>query len=82
MIFFWSSETGEPIHVHISISKISPNSTKLWLTENGGCIVSNNKSKIPQQDINYLMEVINDNHTDICNEWKKFFDVEEIRFYC
>ena len=38
-IYFWSNENNEPIHVHISKGKPSANSTKIWLTKSGGCIV-------------------------------------------
>lgn len=48
-IYFWSNEDGEPIHIHISKGKPSPNSTKIWLTKKGGCIVANNGSQIPNQ---------------------------------
>ena len=82
VIYFWSGEVGEPIHVHISIGRISPNATKIWLTEIGGGIVANNKSKIPQTDINKLLEVICDNHDNICDAWKNFFGTNEIKFYC
>ena len=82
IIFFWSRENNEPIHVHVSISKISPNATKIWLTEKGGCILANNKSKIPQTDLNKILDIIIDNHNDICDSWKEFFDTEEIKFYC
>ncbi|MCL1903661.1 MAG: DUF4160 domain-containing protein [Oscillospiraceae bacterium] len=82
IIFFWSCENDEPIHVHISVKKISPNATKIWLTESGGCIVSNNNSRIPQKELNKLLDIICDKHTDICDEWKDFFSTEEIKFYC
>ena len=39
-VFFWSNENGEPIHVHVCKGVPSPNATKLWLTREGGCIVS------------------------------------------
>ena len=32
-IYFWSNENNEPIHVHISKGKPSPDSTKVWLTK-------------------------------------------------
>jgi hypothetical protein len=31
IIFFWSNENDEPIHVHIAIAKPSPNATKIGL---------------------------------------------------
>ena len=54
MVYFWSNEEGEPIHVHISKGKPSPNATKIWITRTGGCIVANNGSKIPNKELNEL----------------------------
>ena len=82
IIFFWSNENDEPIHVHVAIAKPSPNATKIWLTKGGGCIVANNFSKITKHHLNELLEVIQDNHSFICNEWQRFFDVDVIRFFC
>ena len=58
IVYFWSNEEGEPIHVHISKGKPSPNATKIWITRTGGCIVANNGSKIPNKELNELMEFI------------------------
>ena len=82
LIFFWSKENDEPIHVHISIVDPSPNATKIWITKNGGCIIAHNKSKIPSQDLNHLLNVIQNDHFIICNEWKKHFEADDIKFYC
>ena len=62
--------------------KPSPNATKIWLTKGGGCIVANNTNKIPKHHLNELLEIIQDNHSFICNEWKAFFDIETVTFYC
>lgn len=82
MVFFWSNEEGEPIHVHIAIRKISPNATKVWLTRGGGCILADNRSRIPSVELNKIMDVIGDSHSIICDEWKEFFEVDTIAFYC
>ena len=82
VIFFWSDETGEPIHVHIAIVTPSLNSTKIWLTGNGGCIVANNLSRIPPKDLNHLLKIIQADYFSICDKWKKFFGVDEIKYYC
>ena len=34
-VYFWSNENGEPIHVHVSKGKPTPNATKIWLTKSG-----------------------------------------------
>ena len=70
LVFFWSNENGEPIHVHI------------WLTRTGQCVVANNNGRIPQNDLNELMDVISAQFFMICRKWKEHFCVEEIQFFC
>ncbi len=81
-IYFWSNESGEPIHVHISKGKPLAGSTKIWLTRSGGCIVANNNSRIPASELNELMDFISAQFFLICNMWKSFFNTDEIKFYC
>ena len=81
-IYFWSNENNEPIHVHVSKGQPVPNSTKIWLTRNGGCVLADNKSRIPASELNKLMEFISAQFFMICAEWKKFFVTDEIEFYC
>lgn len=81
-VYFWSNDGNEPIHIHVSKGKPSPNATKLWLTRSGGCILANNGSNIPIQELNELMEIISAQFFLICSEWKKHFVVNEIKFYC
>ena len=59
-VYFWSAENGEPIHVHVSKGKPTPNATKIWLTSSGGCILASNGSKISNKELNELMEFISD----------------------
>ena len=44
--------------MHISKGKSSINSTKVWITKTGGCILANNNSKIPEKELNRLLEII------------------------
>jgi hypothetical protein len=81
-IYFWSNENGEPIHVHISKGNPSGNSTKIWLTKSGGCIVANNNSNIPEKDLKKIKESLIYNYFFIISEWKEHFKGEEIKFYC
>ncbi|MDR2888271.1 MAG: DUF4160 domain-containing protein [Lachnospiraceae bacterium] len=81
-VYFWSDEKGEPIHVHVAKGKPNPNATKIWLTQNGGCILASNGSKISQKELNELMDFISAQFFLICAEWKKFFVLEKIKFYC
>jgi len=82
IVFFWSKENDEPIHIHIGIVDPTPNATKIWITKNGGCIVAHNKSQIPQKDLNRLLQIIENDYDFICQEWKKHFETDVIKFYC
>ena len=80
-VFFWSNENNEPIHVHIGKGKPTPNATKIWITATGRCIVANNGSKIPQKELNELIEIISAQYFLICDAWKKHFNIDVIKFY-
>ena len=82
VIFFWSNENDEPIHIHIAVGNPSANATKIWLTRNGGCIMANNMSRVPQRDLIHLLKVIQTEYITICKKWKTFFDIDDIKFYC
>ena len=82
IVYFWSNEEGEPIHVHVSKGKPTPNATKIWITRTGGCIVANNGSRIPNRELNELLEFISAQFFLICDRWKQFFVTDEIKFYC
>ena len=81
-IFFWFNEGNEPVHVHIVKGKPVKNSTKVWLTQKGGCIIADNRSNIPSDELSRLQAVIVTNYFLIIDAWKKMFPGEEIRFYC
>ena len=82
LVYFWSNENGEPIHVHIARGKPVPNATKIWLTSAGHCVVANNGSHIPQNDLNELLEIISAQFFLICAKWREHFCVDEIKFFC
>ena len=81
-VFFWSNENSEPIHVHISKGRPVPNSTKVWLTKRGGCILANNNTKIPDKDLNSIMETIASNYFYIISKWKETYQLDDVKFYC
>lgn len=82
LVFFWSNENGEPIHVHIARGRPVPNATKIWLTRSGQCVVANNDGRIPQGDLKELLDVISAQFFMICRKWKEHFCVDEIQFFC
>lgn len=81
-VYFWANENNEPIHVHISKGSPGPNSTKVWLTRAGGCIVANNKSNIPKHELDELLDFIAAQFFLICAKWKDFFLTDHVEFYC
>ena len=82
VIFFWSNENDEPVHVHIAVKRPHANATKVWLTEGRGVILANNDDDIPQKDLNLLLEIIQAQFDDIVDAWKKFFLTDIVCFYC
>ena len=84
-IYFWSNETDEPIHVHISKGKPTVNSTKVWLTKSGHCILANNNSRIPNKELNKIIETIETQYFFIISQWMETYrldDASDIKFYC
>ena len=80
-IYFWANEENEPIHVHVAKGNPTKNSTKIWLTSAGGCIVANNNSHIPSHEFNNILKIVSDQFFLICTEWKNFFKTDVIKFY-
>ena len=81
-VFFWSNESNEPIHVHISKGRVTQNSTKVWITKSGDCILANNNSKIPEHDLTKLFKSIQYNFFYIVSEWKNFYGIDDVKYYC
>ena len=81
-IYFWSNENDEPIHVHISKGSLVANSTKIWLTRTGGCILANNNKKKKKNDLNKLIDIISKHYFLILSRWKEYYRLDEVRFYC
>lgn len=81
-IFFWSNEGEplEPIHIHVSYKIATPNSTKIWITKSGKCLIDNNASKISKHQLNKIIRNIESNIDIIKEEWLKHFDC--ITYYC
>lgn len=82
LVYFWSNENLEPIHVHITEGKPTQYATKVWLTSEGGCILSNNNGKIPQNKLKDILDVIEAQFFFISSRWKEHFKVDTIKFFC
>lgn len=82
LVFIWTSEGKplEPIHVHISEKRPAKNSTKVWITSSGKCLLANNESKIPNAPLRSIMRIIETRSFEIMSMWKNLFG--ELSFYC
>ena len=82
LVYFWANEGMplEPIHVHISEGTPSENSTKVWITKTGKCILCNNNSQIPRKTLKNIMEIIEARNQDAIKKWLDFFG--DIYYYC
>ncbi|MCC8140761.1 MAG: DUF4160 domain-containing protein [Lachnospiraceae bacterium] len=82
LIYFWSNENEplEPIHVHISEGTPSENSTKIWLTRSGKCLLCNNNSHISARKLKNIMDIIEARHFEIEKKWCEYF--KKIQYYC
>ncbi|MBE5846280.1 MAG: DUF4160 domain-containing protein [Lachnospiraceae bacterium] len=81
-IYFWANENKplEPIHVHVAEGKPVENSTKIWITQSGKCLLCDNSSYIPEKKLKLIIRMIEANSDEIIDKWKRFFG--EVRYYC
>lgn len=81
-VYFWSNENDplEPIHVHVSEGRATPNATKIWITCTGKTLLCNNNSRIPEKILNRIMKIIEANSSQIMGDWLAHFG--EIRYFC
>ena len=82
LVFIWVNEGDpiEPIHIHISEKRPTKNSTKVWITSSGRCLLANNDSKIPKNTLNGIMRIIETRSFEIIQKWKELFGT--VSFYC
>lgn len=55
---------------------------KFGLQKVDGCIVANNNSKIPKEDLTNIMKTINLNFFYIISKWKEVQGEDNVKFYC
>lgn len=79
-VYFWSNENGEPIHVHVCKGPPRTNATKIWITATGETLLSHNRDRIPDKDLNKLCDCIKANRRIIEALWKQYF--HDLRYYC
>jgi hypothetical protein len=79
VIYFWSGEAGEPVHVHVSVKRPVPDATKIWLTADGGCLVANDDGQLSGRDLADIQQFVAANHAYICEQWAQRFG--RVTFY-
>lgn len=72
IIYFWSNENGEPVHVHVCKGTPQPDATKIWLKKEGPEI-EHNRSKIPPKDMKVILEWLALNRETIVTMWYDYF---------
>lgn len=68
IVYFWSNENDEPIHVHVCKGSPQKDATKVWITEDGP-VLEHNKSKIPKKDLKRILAWIAMNDELIIKKW-------------
>ena len=81
-VYFWANENEplEAIHVHVSQGAPQANSTKIWITKRGRCLLCHNRSRIPERVLNNIMSVIESRSDEVISKWMEYF--HEITYYC
>lgn len=81
-IYFWSNENEpiEPVHVHVTQGTPTANTTKIWITKAGKCLLCNNDSRIPDRTLRNIMRIIEARSGEVIQKWYSFFG--KISYYC
>ena len=72
IVYFWSNENDEPIHVHVCKGSPQKDATKVSITEDGP-VLEHNKSKIPKKDLKRILAWIAMNDELIIKKWQFHF---------
>lgn len=70
--YFFSNESNEPIHIHVSKGAPSEINAKFWINGDD-VILAHNKAQIPQNDLNRIKKYISLNKKDVVFAWYKHF---------
>lgn len=81
-VFLGANESKplEPIHVHVAEGRPVENSTKIWITQAGKCLLCNNASHIPEKSLKLIIRMIEANSEEVISKWLDFFG--EIEYFC
>lgn len=81
VVYFWANESDplEPVHVHIAEGTPTANATKVWITKSGKCLLCNNNSRIKDNLLRDILDVIEARSKEVLDQWINFFG--ESRFF-
>ena len=81
-VYFWTNENErlEPIHIHVCEVHPKQNSTKIWITKSGKCLLCNNNSKIPDKTLRNIMRIVESQSSMVIKMWLDYFG--EISYFC
>ena len=71
LIFFWSREENEPVHIHVCKGKPHKDATKIWMEKTPR--LEHNKSQIPKKDLNRIMQWLAVNRAIVIEAWHDYF---------
>ena len=70
--FFWSRESGEPIHIHVSKGVPSKNCAKFWIKPDA-VELAHNDAQIPPKELKKIRTYIATNTEEIITAWYRYF---------
>ena len=77
LIYFWSMENNEPVHVHVSKNK-QKNATKFWITTEGVEIAKDTGS-VEKKDMKAILAYLRTNRDSIIASWITYFGNAELK---
>ncbi len=78
-IYFWSNESDEPVHFHVTKGNPSKNDTKIWVLSTGSLRLANNKGRIPEKDLSRIFSAMQIYYFDFLDFWKNYHG-RELKF--
>jgi hypothetical protein len=69
-IFFFSADSEEPIHYHVSRINDYNNYSKIWIRD-GLVVLEHNKARIPDQDMNKIVKYMQKNIVRATAFWEE-----------
>lgn len=74
LFYFWSNESGEPVHIHISKGKPSKQNLKLWIGPDR-VTVAHNGIDCSDKELRQLISYVSNNRAEVVDAWSKHFDI-------